>query len=347
MRVNMHIFLFLSGGIIAFLFAGCSNFSDLAFTDCSSSQHMSLSLIQPSADVVARNFAITIQSQGNPSQVIVEYNAQQHQCTNAGNGMWQTALSLDITKNPNSHQLKYWAIDGNGNTTEAQTKTLRWAYHWGRLFGGDNLYSTNDCGVSVVSDSQGNIYFLGYMGKTSSDTNMAEAWGGNDTIPSSSTYSYITTVTKINADGSYGITKRFGAGSTYTDYVSSLVSDDEGNLYISGYFQSTCDFAEDFGAHDSKTSRGGTDIFLMRVNLKEKRYDWTKTFGTAQNDRQNNVSSSAKLYLDRPGGRLYFTDTVNAGNTNTISVNLGDDFYYDDTKTTHTHGDAFILMLEP
>ncbi len=63
--------------------------------------------------------------------------------------------------------------------------------------------------------------------------------------------------------------------------------------------------------------------------------------------RQNSVSSSAKLYLDRLAGKLLFTDTVNAGNTNTISVNLAEDLYYYDTKTTHTYGDAFILMLEP
>ncbi len=71
------------------------------------------------------------------------------------------------------------------------------------------------------------------------------------------------------------------------------------------------------------------------------------TLSPNDSSSQNSVSSSAKLYLDRLAGKLLFTDTVNAGNTNTISVNLAEDLYYYDTKTTHTYGDAFILMLEP
>lgn len=654
--------------ILVFVFAGCTNFSDLAFKKSFNSQEnfdnfdnfdnsdnsspvdenpspqLSAILNSPSSDAVGQKVTVRIQTQGNPTKVVVAYNNNEYECTNVGGGIFETTFALDITKNPNEHTFTYWAQDASGTQTTPQQKTVRWAYHWGRRIGGDNASSGNDCGLATVVDSQGNVYVLGVLAKTNtgSDTNVAEDWGLTDVFDTdnASLYNYWTFITKINADGSYGwtkiigevsmannvtlysaaidrydnlyvvgkfsqtvnfaagwndndsrtsigtgtfvlkvhrdgsyggtkiipaasgyqvipyalafdadnnlfltgyfwtgattnyinfasdwggtdqkapngqtdcfitcitnvpqngwdgssygwtkriggtstdngktilvreaanarylyiagdylstdinfaedwggndskggggsysdmfltkleinkndfsstyqwthvfgaantshwgsvvslaqdadgniyvagnftgnnfnfaadwggddkksggsqdvfvtmiysddsygTTKRFGAGSTNYDYASSIVSDAQGNLYLLGYFQATCNFAADFSGTENKTARGSLDIFLTKFNMRTNAYYWTKTFGTAQNDMQNYSSAIPRLSLYAPQGYLYLVDTVNVGNNSSVTLNLGEDFYYDDSKTTKTKGEIIVVKLQP
>ena len=140
-------------------------------------------------------------------------------------------------------------------------------YGWTKMMGG----SSNDYGQSVSVDSSGNLYVSGYFSGT---VDFAADFGGSDSKTSAGSRDIF--VTRIYADGTYGWTKRIGGGSA--DYGWSVSVDTSGNVYVTGFFQSYMNFAEDWSGSDSKTSAGSWDIFVTRINA-DGTYGWTKRMG--------------------------------------------------------------------
>ncbi|MCP4711952.1 MAG: hypothetical protein GY869_25305, partial [Planctomycetes bacterium] len=147
------------------------------------------------------------------------------------------------------------------------------SYGWTRQIGGSSTY--NGCGVAV--DNIGNIYVTGPF---SSTVNFAADFGGSD-FKTSAGFDDIF-VTRINADGSYGWTRRMGAASF--DNGLGIAVDGSGSVYITGSFAKTVDFAEGFGGSDSKTSAGSGDVFVTRINDNGS-YGWTRRMGAGSGDR--------------------------------------------------------------
>ncbi|MHC1703734.1 MAG: IPT/TIG domain-containing protein [Tenuifilaceae bacterium] len=73
-------------------------------------------------------------------------------------------------------------------------------------------------------------------------------------------------------------------GGATDDLPASIVFDGIGNFYIAGSFTGTVDFDPGTGV-DSKTSNGGSDIYLSKFSNTGS-YSWTKTFGSTVNDLQ-------------------------------------------------------------
>ncbi len=167
------------------------------------------------------------------------------------------------------------------------------AYFWTKTMGG----SSNDYAQSVTVDSSGNLYVTGYFYGT------ADFDPGEGTDNHTSAGGYDIFLTRINADGSYGWTKTMG-GSNF-DYGNSVTLDGSGNLYVTGYFSGTADFAPRDGT-DDHTSAGGYDIFLTRITT-DGSYVWTRTMGGPSSDIGNSVTvdGSGDLYVAG-----YFNGTV-------------------------------------
>ena len=70
-------------------------------------------------------------------------------------------------------------------------------------------------------------------------------------------------MTKINANGTYGWTKKIG-GASY-DIGCSTVTDNSGNVYITGYFSGTVNFGTDFGVSDNITYAGNYEVFVTKL----------------------------------------------------------------------------------
>ena len=96
-------------------------------------------------------------------------------------------------------------------------------------------------------------------------------------------------MTKINSDSSYGWSKTFGGGGKDEGY--SVAVDSSGNIYLTGYFESTVDFDPGTGT-DNKTSNGSYDIFLTRIN-SDGSYGWTKAFGGTSDNRGYSISTDS------------------------------------------------------
>jgi len=209
-------------------------------------------------------------------------------------------------------------IDANGN------------YCWTKQIGGSGF----DSGLSVTTDSSGNVYVTGFFGST---VNFAADWGGSDAKTASGMWDAF--ITKIDANGNYCWTKRIG-GSGF-DQGESIITDSQDNVYLVGDFNSTTNFGADWGTSDSKTPAGYYDAFIMKVDASGN-YCWTKRIGGSDFDYGFSVAAdtSGNIYVSG-----YFKGTVN----------FAADWSSNDTKTSYTvstpHGpkpttDIFVTKID-
>jgi hypothetical protein len=144
----------------------------------------------------------------------------------------------------------------------AQNPVYGWTKSFGETSGGGMVFG-------MVVDSIGNIYTTGPFNGTA---NFAADFGGSDIKTSAGDYDIF--VTRINANGTYGWTRRIG-GTGY-DSGYGVSADSSGNLYVAGRFNSAVNFAADFGSSEIKSSTGaGADVFITRINANGT-YGWTK-----------------------------------------------------------------------
>jgi len=61
----------------------------------------------------------------------------------------------------------------------------------------------------------------------------------------------------------YNWSNHFGGGTGITA-ARGIAVDTEGNIYITGQFEQMVNFAADFSGTETKTSDGGTDIFITK-----------------------------------------------------------------------------------
>jgi hypothetical protein len=195
------------------------------------------------------------------------------------------------------------------------------SYGWTKRMGG----SWTDMGTGISTDSSGNVYITGYFRDT---VDFGQDFGTTD--PKTSAGLDDIFLTRINSDGSYGWTKRMGG--TGVDWGFYITMDSSGNVYITGYFQDTVDFGQDFGwIVDPKTSAGSYDVFLTKIN-SDGTYGWTKRFGGPMADYGLCITTDSS-------GNVYITGYFEG------TVNFGVDFGTTDTKTSAGFDDIFLVRI--
>lgn len=107
----------------------------------------------------------------------------------------------------------------------------------------------------------------------------------------------------------------------------SIITDPQGDLYISGYFESTVDFDPGLSTFNL-TSNGNNDIFICKLN-NSGNFLWAKSFGDVNNDYGNSVTIDTKGYpliLGSFDGTVDFdpgpgTTIINAYGSNDVFIN--------------------------
>jgi hypothetical protein len=194
------------------------------------------------------------------------------------------------------------------------------SYAWTRRMGG----TSDDYGCDITTDPRGNIYVTGYF---EGIVDFGTDFGTGD-IKTSAAFTDVF-ITKINANGTYGWTRRMG-GTAY-DYGRSVTTDLLGNIYVGGYFNGTVDFGADFGTTDIKTPAGGEDIFITRINVHSG-YGWTRRMGGASSDWEYGITTD-------PLGNIFITGHFNG------TVDFGADFGSSDIKTAAGDQEIFITRI--
>jgi hypothetical protein len=192
-------------------------------------------------------------------------------------------------------------------------------YGWTRRIGG----MSDDHVQDITTDTLGNIHIIGsFQGAV----NFGADFGSTHTKTSAGDYDIF--VTRIDADGTYGWTKKIGG--TLADHGNGITISSSG-IYITGEFSGTVNFGADFGITDTKTSAGGYDIFVTRINANAT-YAWTRRMGDASSDGGSEI-------ITNPSGIIFV-----AGHFQD-KVNFGADFGTTDTRASEGHADIFLTRI--
>ena len=157
-------------------------------------------------------------------------------------------------------------------------------FSWGKTFRGDG----EDVLSSLVVDAQGNSYATGYFsdncifGEELQQTDVTSN-GGFDIF-----------ITKTSPSGQLLWVKNIG-GTSY-DYATSITLDANNNVYVTGIFEETVDFAPN-GA-GTLTSHGAQDIFVLKLD-QDGSFVWAKGIGGEGYEETSaiQVSTNGDVYL--------------------------------------------------
>jgi hypothetical protein len=123
---------------------------------------------------------------------------------------------------------------------------------WAKRMGATNA----DVGRSISVDGSGNVYTTG----TFEGTVDFDSGPGTSNLTSAGFDDIF--ISKLDAAGNFLWAKKIGG--TSGDVVNSLVVDGSGNVYTTGYFQTTVDFDPGPGT-SNLTCAGASDIFILKL----------------------------------------------------------------------------------
>lgn len=141
-------------------------------------------------------------------------------------------------------------------------------WQWAKAFGGNGF----DKGQTVSSDANSNIYVGGIFEQT--------AYFESDSIISAGLRDMF--VCKLNSIGEIQWINK--AGSTSTDDLYGITTDNSGNSFVTGYFQSTC-----FFANKTVATSGLRDIFVSKID-QNGNWIWARKAGGIKNDIANDIT---------------------------------------------------------
>jgi hypothetical protein len=171
--------------------------------------------------------------------------------------------------------------------------TRNGTYGWTKVLGGPNNVLSQGLALDPVSGAilvtrcfNGTVDFAGDF--TAEPDVKTNAGGTCDAY-----------ITKINADASYGWSHRLGGGG-YDSGMGSTVDPITGDVYITGWWEQTVDFSEDFTSisPDTRTALGSSDSFPTKLSA-DGTYRWTRVVGSAGQDTgvDTIVDEAGRLWL--------------------------------------------------
>lgn len=149
-----------------------------------------------------------------------------------------------------------------------------------------------DMGLTVAIDNDGNVYYGGHVeGEVDLDptdgADIRTTNGGPDAF-----------ITKMNNDGTYGWSRVIG--DSWFDRVSTIITDDNGNVYVTGQFTGSVEFnpAGDSDIHTSANGGAEYDMYLTKLNA-DGSYGWTTALGGYSYffGKTMEVDSAGNIYL--------------------------------------------------
>jgi len=190
---------------------------------------------------------------------------------------------------------------------------------WAERFGGTTDDGINDLALDVNDHIISTGWFTGTADfNPGANTSNLTSAGAEDVF-----------VLKLDASGNYVWAKRFGASGP--EGGLKIHADGTGNIYTSGFFDTTVDFDPGPNTH-YLTSAGQEDIFISKLDSNGD-YLWAKRFGSTEIDKPQDITTDES-------GNLYTTGFF--GGTVDFDPNAGTA-----TLTSNGVSNSFISKLSP
>jgi hypothetical protein len=195
----------------------------------------------------------------------------------------------------------------NGNASSFLTRyNSNGSYAWTRI--NDSL-NGNSSSIFITTDTAGNIYSVGNF----TGTVIFDGIGGSDTYTNNNGTNnpYIT---KYSSDGTYRWTNAIDITSNNNgssgNNSNSIAVDNNGGVYIDGYFSGTATFDGAGGTHSVYALDHNS--FLTKYN-SDGSYAWTKTADDTNGTTTNGGVYGGGVVIDKSGNIYttgYFYNTV-------------------------------------
>ena len=213
-------------------------------------------------------------------------------------------------------------FDGQGGTdartVSQQTSYLtkydaNGGYGWTKTIansgGGSNFAQTN----TITVDTHNNVYISGTLNGTAT----FDGPGGSDTVTANNQTFFLT---RYNANASYGWTKIGDAQASSSAGTIGSVTDEAGNVYVTGYFVGTVSF-DGPGGSDVQTAASSNGDCFTTSYTSSGAYKWTKTFDTSIDP--NSFAEGDVVAVNNKTGVLYVAGDI-AGQVNFGGTDLTD-----------------------
>ncbi|MEO0097263.1 MAG: SBBP repeat-containing protein [candidate division WOR-3 bacterium] len=200
-----------------------------------------------------------------------------------------------------------------------------WATYYGDI--------ANEEGRSITFDTLGNVFITGHT--TSTNFPLQQSSNPGAYFQGTLRGARDAFILKFNNSGVRQWATLYGGDDH--DYGYAIDADYSGNIYITGYTQST-DFPTynaGLGAYYDSTFNGGQDIFLLKFTDNCIR-QWATFYGGGSEDIGWSVA------VDDSGNFFVTGQTMS---TNFPTLNPGGNVYYQDTLNNQATRDAFILKF--
>ncbi len=233
-------------------------------------------------------------------------HAQASSVQNLGGSISDRAYAITVDGAGNYYVTGYYASanadfdgDNTGDVTNAGDDDIFVAKYaangtlaWVRGVGG----SGEERGLGIAVDAAGNVFITGYYASTNADfdgDNVADlpAAGGSGTTD--------IFVAKFDGTGTFQWAR--AAGGTGTSTGQDVAVDAAGNVYATGYFNTSADFDGDSMADITGT---GAEVFVAKYDAMGT-LTWVRGAGGAGTDEGDGIAVDAS-------GNSYVTGTFNA-----------------------------------
>jgi hypothetical protein len=149
-------------------------------------------------------------------------------------------------------------------------------FQWARTWGGTDW----DCGNGVAVDGAGNVYVTGFFQTGyGQDVDFDPGPGVDNHKVTGGNWNDVF-LSKFSPTGNFMWAKTWG-GDTW-DIGYDIDIDSSYNVYVTGYYNGTCDFNPNAGV-DSQPNNGDYDVFVSKISATGN-YMWARTWGGSGRD---------------------------------------------------------------